>query len=304
VDEAVQKRLVYVKALYMHGQEHAKSEAEFDRMISLHHFDNAVELLLKCVATNENADIGKRRNVTFPDLWSEVEKKLQERGISLQKRTEMQQLHDLRSDIQHWGAANLSLDAVNRFQVYSEDFIQLTLKEVFGIEFEKLSLSLLIRDKRIKDLLAKAELVLAKDPKESMKCSSVAFSLAEEKELARIDLQFPNLSLTLSPANKAGIELIDSRLVTVAEDITDSWEEKIRESLDRLEDVATLLVLGINVSDYSKYKKVAPIGTWHPDRPRFQLNLWGEEVGNFTNDNAAFCFNFVLKQVLRWQEKW
>jgi len=304
LNEAMQKRLVYVKALYVHGQEHARSEAEFDRMIALHHFDNAVELLLKCVATNENVHFGKLPNVTFTDLWSKVESKLSERGISLPKRTEMQQLHELRGNIQHWGVASLSLDAVNRFQLYSGDFIQLTLKEVFSIEFEKLSLSLLIRDGKIRDLLARAELALAKDLKESMKYSSAALSLAEEKELARINLQFPILSFALTPDDKTKIQLMDPNIAKASEILGQSWEKEIKESLDRFEEVARLLVLGINISDYIKFKKVAPVVAWFEGRIGCYQNLFGEEIGDFTNENAFFCFHFVLKQVFRWQEKW
>lgn len=298
----MKKRLVYVKALYLHGKEHAKSEAEFDRMIALHHFDNAVELLLKCIATSVSANIG--RNVTFPALWDEVERKLQERSISLQKRTEMQQLHDVRSDIQHWGAANLSLDAVNRYQVYSGDFIQTTIKDVFDVDFEEMSLSLLVRDVRIREFLSKAERTLDKDPQETMKCSSVAYSLAENKELARVNLQFSSLSLALGPEDKNRLQLVDRDAGSLAETLGNIWETEIRGNLDTLKEVIRLLVLGIPIDDYSKYKKVAPMAAIFDKVPRFQLNFEGGYAGDFSKENAVFCFNFVLRQVLRWQEKW
>lgn len=302
VDEATQKRLIYVKALYLHGQQHAKSDAEFDRMIALHHFDNAVELLLKCIAINENASIG--RNVSFPNLWDEVERKLRQRGISLQKRIEMQQLHDSRSDIQHWGATNLSLDTVSRYQVYSGDFIQTMLKEVFDIEFEELSLSMLVRDERIRDILSKAELTSTKDPKESMKYSAAAFSLARNREVKRINLPFSSPSLSLDFQDKARLQEVDKNAVPIAEILSSIWEPEIRGCTDVFEDLISLLVLDINITDYSRYRNVAPIAAWYKNGFVFQRNIQGDYVGDFTIQNAIYCFNFVLKQVFRWQEKW
>jgi len=51
IDNATKRRLIYVKKLFLHGHERIPYQTEFDRMIAIHHFDNAVELLLKCVAT-------------------------------------------------------------------------------------------------------------------------------------------------------------------------------------------------------------------------------------------------------------
>jgi hypothetical protein len=81
----------------MHGHEHIPYGTELDRMIAIHHFDNAVELLLKCVATEHNIAF-KSLHVTFPDLWNQVNQRYE-----LPKKTEMFQLHDFRSDVQHWG---------------------------------------------------------------------------------------------------------------------------------------------------------------------------------------------------------
>lgn len=304
IDQATEKRLVYVKALYVHAQQHAKSEAEFDRMIAVHHFDNAVELMLKCIATKENIDFGRRRQINFPTMWDEVDKKLRERNSSLPNKIEIQRLHDFRGDIQHWGVASFSLDVINRYQVYSGDFIRSALKEVFGIEFDELSMSLLVKENRIRDFLSRAEAQLLSDPKESMKCSSAAFSLAEEKELTRINFWFPKPSLKLDPMSKKKIEALNSEIVPIADILSDYWEDEIRESLEGFEEAVKLLALGVDVSEYAKFKAVAPIAVCSNGRVGFQKSLFGEEVGDFTNEKAAFCFNFVLNHVLRWQERW
>ena len=166
IDSVTKKRLVYVKKLYLHGREHVPKQTEFDRMIALHHFDNAIELLLKCVATKLNIAF-KTRFVNFPDLWDNVNQKVQ-----LSKKTEIFQLHDLRSDVQHWGVAPFSSEVVDRFDVYVLDFIKEVLTKVFGLNFEELFMSSLVEDALLRKLLSIAESAL--EQKDYVKCMRYA----------------------------------------------------------------------------------------------------------------------------------
>ncbi|MBF8303207.1 MAG: hypothetical protein HW396_1488 [Candidatus Dadabacteria bacterium] len=47
------RRLVLAKKLYLHGCGHASAKDEVSRMLAIHNFDNAVEIVLKCVATKQ-----------------------------------------------------------------------------------------------------------------------------------------------------------------------------------------------------------------------------------------------------------
>jgi hypothetical protein len=144
VYDATKRRLIYVKKLYLHGQEHIPYQTEFDRLIAIHHFDNAVELLLKCMATQFSATFKNPQSVKFPDLWNEVSEEYQKKiGSELPKKTEMFQLHSLRCDVQHWGLSPFSSEVVNRFDVYVSDFVTQVMQDVFGIDFKELFMSAL-----------------------------------------------------------------------------------------------------------------------------------------------------------------
>ena len=265
IDEATRKRLTYVKRLYTHGHEHIPYGTEFDRMIAVHHFDNAIELLLKCVATKYEISFRNPLRVTFPTLWDAVNKEYKERrGSELPKKTEMFQLHDFRCDVQHWGVSPVSLDIVNSFDVYTLDFIQIILDSVFGLEYNELFMSSLVSDTEIKGLLIDAERCFADENwKEVIHKASIAFALAKREALIkRGRYRVPTLG----------------------------------EGFIQKDSVLDVLVLGIDYEEYKKFQKNTPT-VFLLTPPSIQ------ETGklNYTRKNALFCFNFVLDSILRWR---
>lgn len=273
MDEATRRRLVYVKKLYMHGHDHVANGTEVDRMIAIHHFDNAVELLLKCVATVCNVPL--RVRTTFPDLWNEVNKK-----FILPKKMEMFRLHSLRSDIQHLGVSPISLTIVNRFDIYTDDFIRAILKDVFDLEYGDLFMSCLIEDEKVRGLLTKAEKALDMgNYKESVELVSAAFSLVYLQESGKLGIYS-----SFSPSS----------------DIDDFSE--IEFCLDDIIDNISILALHIDFKNYSEFRKIAPKAYWRRDAFYFQEPFFGKgsKEDAYTKEDALFCFNFVLDCLLKW----
>ena len=204
IDKVTKKRLIYVKRLHMHAQEHMLHGTEFDKMIAIHHFDNAIELLLKCVAAKYEIPLGDPLRLTFHKLWREVGKEYKLRlGSELPKKTEIFQLHRIRSNVQHWGTSPFSLEFVNDFDEYTYDFIQAILDSVFGLKYNELSLSSLVSDAEIKELLTDAERYFADENwKEAIRKVSIAFALAKRK--AQRKRYLPTV-----PRIRTGLEDID-----------------------------------------------------------------------------------------------
>ena len=61
-------RLVLAKKLYLHGCAHSNLKDQVSRMLAVHHFDNAVEMVLKCIATNLAVITSSKRDPGFRDL--------------------------------------------------------------------------------------------------------------------------------------------------------------------------------------------------------------------------------------------
>ncbi len=150
--ESELKKLILAKGIFLHGCTHATAKDEVSRCLAIHHFDFAVEMVLKSIAVKKNILTSSRRDLDFKKLWS----KITEKGIDLPLRMRMFDLHDLRNLIQHAGTVP-SLEDVTNFKGYVESFLEQVVKNEFSVAFDELSLACLIHNPKLKKLLQEAE---------------------------------------------------------------------------------------------------------------------------------------------------
>ena len=121
-------------------------------MLAIHHFDNAVEMVLRCRATKSGVVSSSKQEYKFKDLWNEVVK----RGVNLSLKDQVFSLHDLRNLVQHQGDIP-PMEAIIKYKGYVEDFFKKISSEIFNIPYEKLYLSILIENKKLRDGVLEAE---------------------------------------------------------------------------------------------------------------------------------------------------
>lgn len=261
------RRLLYVKQLLIHGQEHMKG-TEFERMFSILHFDNAIELLLKCVAASYGVSISP--NVRFPDLWSRVNEKHKGRlKTELPRKTEVFHLHRIRSDVQHWGSP-FSLDILKEFDECTQDFVKTILESVFGLKYDELFLSSRIIDERLRTLLTEAERHFHEEKwKDAIENISKAFSLARREARKRKHVSIAPMWL---------------RAPQISSELGDTDE--------RVE----LLALGLDFEEYGRFVKNTPAVIPLGENPVIQ---WIRKY-DFSRENTLFCLNFALNSILKW----
>jgi HEPN domain-containing protein len=275
IDEATERRLVYVKRLYMHAREHIELQTEFDNMIAIHNLDNSIELLLKCVATY--LDVPLSRTTTFYELFNEVN-----RICKLPKKTEMYHLHELRSNIQHWGISPLSSDVVTSFVVYVYDFIENVIKRVFNVNYEEIFMASLIEDETLREILSTAEKAYEEgDYEKCMRYADATFNKILREKL-NLNLMFPNTEDTI-----------------------------LSEIINVIEGIIPVLMLGVNFAEYIKYKKNFTYSYWDEKEKTITysqnvLELIGydpeyinkQKKNQFSKQNAFFSVNFVINCAL------
>ncbi|MGB2728339.1 MAG: hypothetical protein WBD09_07665 [Halobacteriota archaeon] len=170
--ETETRRLVLAKKLYLHGCSHASNKDEISRMLAIHNFDNAVELVLKCVATNYDIQTKKNRlDFGFKDLWNEInqDEDYKKKNEMLPLKMQMFNLHKLRNSIQHQGDIPSS-ETVIKYKGYSEDFFREVAEKIFDIPYDTLYLSELIANSELREKVFEAEKSLEKgEYKDSIK---------------------------------------------------------------------------------------------------------------------------------------
>jgi len=282
IDDVTLGKLLYTKRLFTHGYEHMMYDTEFDRMIAIHNFDNAIEILLKSVASKYNIHFKRPLYITFPKLWSEVNSKYKSHtGKALPKQTEVFQLHEDRSDVQHWGISHFTLEVCNRYAVYTLDFIKTILKDIFDLDYDDLYSASFVKDDKIRGLLIDAEKAIKGEKfEECIKLTSIAFAYAKHEERKKLDLPIIPFSLLDRFMHPGDIGTIES---------------SIREIFETL----TTLALGINYKDYARFSKNTPVVLLLREEGE-PIIQYVREL-SYTPDNVRFCFNFVLDCVMKWK---
>ena len=146
------RKLILAKSIFLHGCTHANARDEVSRILAIHHFDFAVEMILKCLAVKYNIVFSSRQEFRFKDLWNEID----QQNINLPLKSRIFELHDVRNLVQHAGIIP-SFEDVIMFKGYVETFLEDVIKRAFGISFDELTLAQLIENVKLRKIVQKAE---------------------------------------------------------------------------------------------------------------------------------------------------
>ena len=141
------RRLVIAKMMLVHGLQHAGLRDEASRMLSIHHFDWANEIILRLLA-----DMSEQGHVEdgFNSILKSAAKAYHAKTgrAVLPDQNEILELHKVRNRIQH-GATIVDLGTVDRFRQVTENFISTVVSTVFHKTLAQVSLASLILDEKL-----------------------------------------------------------------------------------------------------------------------------------------------------------
>ena len=323
MEDMTLRRLLFSKRLFLHGVAHSNKNTVLDRFLAVHHFDNAIELFLKIKATQENIIPTTRQDFTFKDLWSKVNDKLKEKtpSYTLPLRDQIFSLHDTRNLAQHQGDAP-SYETLIKYQGYTKDFLSKCFKDIFEIDFDKVYGSILIHDEKVKETLTEAEKYLEqKNFKESMKASAKTFAYIKSKERGSFwskklryftsfgvlnkhhEISFSSLhSYSFNSIERQIYEKINGDIEKLIGELNKELKErteKVNEFALAVEEEFAILRLGLDYKEYKVFEKISPPAFFGIDSTEPFVAETKEE--NYTEENAIFCYEFVLETALRLQ---
>lgn len=274
------KRLILAKMLYLHGCSHASHKDTVSRMLTIHHFDNAIELALRCIATQQGIQQDKKQ-LYFEDLLERI------RNVPLKEQ--MKGLHRVRNAVQHQGDIP-SIEVVTKYRGYAEDFLRTICRDEFGVPYEELSLSTLIGKENLKKQMLEAE---------------EAFGRGEFK----VCIELCDEALMLATFDEAGIFQTagiltgywgaseELRLV-LGQEYPEKYKDKdyfelvreLRGAILQLGQATTgMQFLDEHRMDFLKHRQIV------------------ENLGDISDEElknkAQFSLNFVTSLILKWQEE-
>ena len=276
------KILVLAKAMYLRGCSFVNNKDEISRMLAIHTFDNAIEIVLKLLAKIRNIVPTKKDRWEFYDL---LEKTYKDGVLKIQ----ISELHQQRNQVHHAGDIPAS-ETVIKYLAHTEDFFKDVCQKEFGVPYQELSLASLITNTDLRDLFKKAaQLFEEQKYKESIGYSEDVFC----KTVFDVADIFSKAGI-LTGYFKGGDEL--------GEIIKDDYAEKYKNSVHyefAKEISKAFLQLGMSTTAMQFFDEYRIDFLRHRKRVENLDQIPKENL----KDEVGESLNFVLNIILKWQEE-
>ncbi len=282
---AVFRRLLLAKQLYKHGLEHSKYGGALNKMIAVHNFHNAIEIILKAIILHYDIESDNHLDIKFNEMIKAINKHslFKKKDITLSYQREIRNLNLSRNLVQHHGFEPES-SSMDSWRVYTRDFLVQTCQDYFTRSFDDLSPVDLIEDDQLKALLRLSSSVLNENNTEkSVILSSIAFRSACTAIFG-----------TLPEKDSTYLVLpSDCKIRTNILKVFEKIDEKTSNTLY----FAALLSSGIKLVDYKRFRSIAlPVdfamdGTLYYYHKKIYPNI----------EDTLWAHDFVVNTIIYWQ---
>jgi len=283
MDELIIKRLAIVKHLYKQGLA-LSYESEPTNGLCLLPFHDSIEMFMKICADDKSVKID--RGTKFMDYFSKLP--------NLQCSSQMQNLNNKRVALKHHGEIPSSLD-IEIARANATEFFELNTPVYFDIEFSDISLTSLIKYSSVAEWLNKANDAFKKDEFEESIClSHMAF---QELLLSHEEDKSYFYESPFSAVKECKHFFRDTKI----NHQLDENINKVKKDLMSIDDALTIIGLGIDYKQYTKFKLLGPyINVW-PEKGGRKYD-WHPKANIVANSrNSSFCCDFVISCALNLQ---
>jgi len=272
------RQLVLAKSIYLHGCDQASRKDSVSRMLAIHHFDNAIETVLKCVVAKQDIK-PKHKYFYFEELLQKVN--------DLPLKEQISGLHQVRNMMQHHGDIP-SVESVIKYKGYTEDFLKNICWKEFNLSFEELYLSGLVENASLRERLLKAERAFGNE--HFKECINLCDEVLIEAVFDEGDLFYSAGILTgyWGAADDLKTVLRENYLEKYKEKEYYELVKELRGAIVQWGQATTgMQFLGEYRMDFLKHRQIVETLETATDK---QLK-----------EAAEFCLRFVINLVLKWQ---
>lgn len=276
-DAITLKKLSLTKQLFQRAVVQSNSYGATDKMISIIIFDLSIETMLNVIVSS--LDSSKTPLDNFVGLLNQVDDALKKSGLNpLSNRTNILRVHQIRNDAQHDARYPNETELMD-CQTYTRDFHRNTTKEIWKVDFDKLSLATLVQNLEVKDHLAKAEEALhSHDYDAAVQQSSIGLQTA---------------------LSKAGVAVVGKHMLfqndIMVSDIHNGSkpDQDLTRSITRMQRALQFVALGLNYTEYLKFQQIGGYVMFTGGGP-----VVNNAKPNPTDKEAEFAVAFSIDSVV------
>lgn len=270
-------RLICSKYLFHRGVNILNQRGPFSSGSAVLHFQDAVEMVLRVIAEYLNCSL--KENAAFNQIIETIDN-IGHNKVS--HRIALNQINKARINFKHFGL-ELKYEDAYKFSCDLEGFFPAALNSFLDIDFYSISLTNLIGHIRTENFLKDAERLISEDKyRESISASAVAFEIFRSHYKMEPDGYRWNSFL---------------RFKTDDQEL-ERWAEKIGQIIEDQQSQLDLIILGINLADYRRFKRYTP-NVYFTATGKFHINYIGfGKTIEPTKEKALFCNRFVIDAIL------
>ena len=303
LDTITIRRLAFIKYIYQLGLQQSEMPEPLHG-VALLTFHDAAELFLQ--VASEYLNTGAKQ-ANFMDYWELLSKKL---PTELGHKEAMRRLNKARVALKHHGTLPSKLD-VEAFRATITNFFMDNTPLIFGIPFTAISLTDFVQPAEARDNLKEAERLLEEGQLiDALDKVALAFQqMLDDYEARKRDRFhrspfFFGRDLTFYDSFSMGIgrsrHFADERQRLEYEHQLAEFVDRVKESLEAIQEAIKILAMGIDYRRYTRFKFFTPhivrvmSGDYIIHRSRNQEEAAAEDV--------RFCIDFVVETAIKLQE--
>ncbi len=288
------ERLAFIRYLYQLGVEQSR-KPEPANAVAILMLHDAADSLLQLASEHLNAPPKKKGNAYLMDYFEAVEGAVSARG-NLDGATAMRRLSKARDTLKHHGVRPLSRD-VEGLRVGCTNFFETNTPLVFGVEFDRISMALLIVIEEAKDALEESEaLIDAGKITEALGSIAVAFAHVMRRQNGIEPPHKTKRRISFAAAMSGWTAHVEHEVREVAEEV-----ERLSRAVETLQERVTFISLGIEPANIERFRRLTPSVALGFDGTPHITYMGGEPPPNL--DDVRFCYDFVVGVALALQRR-
>jgi len=283
IDPITRKKLIIVKQLYQNAMiQSASHHSNIDKVLSVIGFDLTIETLLRAIVGS--LDSSKSPADGFQGLVQQCDSLLSGNGLnSIPDKANIQYIHSIRNDAQHKAKYPNESDTSD-CRTYTRDFLQKTISGVWGIDFEKISLTDVVQHEKVRQFLVDAESHLSQgDYQKAIQSASAGLTYTLNHVESAIVGRLPSFANAIVLIDKFG------------EPMSDRDSRNGFHALERMQDALLYVVLGMSYTEYMRYKKFTGYVSFNGAGEPFYAGKVESAGSNDAEFVVAYSINTVVQ---------
>ncbi|MFI0606705.1 MAG: hypothetical protein ACH37Z_02300 [Anaerolineae bacterium] len=291
LDDRSTRRLTIVRQLFLTAEVAARDRGNpVAGMIAIVGFDLAAESLLKALLAS--ASPGHSYDITFPDLLKKCDVLLTQQGLpALSVGPRLYHLHKVRNGVQH-DARVPHVQEVDDARLYVHGFCQSFVRDVWGADFESMSLIELVRDNLTRRVLHRAQ--------EDIAAGNLLRGLALANHAFLCTCEFPFLDSLFSGG------YLSSRVNGMTPELRREVTNGLKAARDDAVSVSSMMAATTSIGDLSRLLTMVPWvdsgSSGNQDQITYSAKLGWKDTA--PDESAArWALNFVVDSIVSWQQQ-